>query len=78
MQFDPNSLTLGEMETIEEITGRPIGLLLASLGAGELSSKAMVAFIVVTQRRTNPDFTVDEAKALKLSDLQFVDESPKG
>lgn len=78
MQFDPNSLTLGEMETIEEITGRPIGLVMASMGAGELSSKALMAFVVVVQRRTDPDFSVEDAKALHMSDLSFTDETPKG
>ena len=78
IKFDPNSLTLGEMEKVEEITGRPISLVLASMGAGELSAKAITAFVFVTQRRTNPEFTLDDARAASFSDLTFVNEAPKG
>lgn len=66
--IDPDDLTLGEVETIEDIVGKPFSQVFSN---GGVSAKAAVALVYVVKRRANPDFTLEEARAYKISDLDF-------
>jgi hypothetical protein len=58
-----DDFTLGEIEWLEDELG-------GSLDQVDLSSiKVVSRFITVIKRRDNPDFTLDDARALKLSVL---------
>ena len=48
--FDVESMTLGEVEEFEEISGEDI----TQIGSGALSVKSMIALVYIDQRRTNP------------------------
>lgn len=62
LEVDINSLTLDELDTVEEITGRPF----TDLGQ-RINAKALRALAFVTLRRTYPDLTMEEVGALRIA-----------
>ncbi len=74
-----DTLTLDEIETIENLSGSPIDEL---MGAGKLKGKALKAFIWVAKKRTDANFKMEDAgkltyvEALELFTGQTAD-SPK-
>ena len=67
VQIDLDDLTLGEMEEVEQIVGVPFG---EAFEDTTLSAKALLALVYVVKRRENPNFTLDQARNFRLSDLQ--------
>lgn len=72
--FDFESLTLNEVEQIELITGSSIDQL---MDAGQPKGKAMKAIIFIMKKRTDPNFTIEQAGAMSMTDANalFVGES---
>jgi len=62
--FDFESLTLEEVETIENLTGESID---NAFGNGKPKGKALKSFIWVVMKRENPQFTIEEASKFTLS-----------
>ena len=69
LTFDVDSMTLGEVEEFEELTG----LSLEDLMSGRRTTKAMSTLIYLQERRTNPEYTIEDARALKISELTVED-----
>lgn len=72
------TLTLDEVETIENLSGCPMDEL---MGAGKLKGKALKAIVWVAKKRTNPDFKFEDAGKVGFAeamDLFKVDADPKG
>lgn len=67
LEFDVNSLTLGEVEEMEEIVG---GEVMRQLGDGAPSVKTLVALVYVMKRRTNPDYSLDDARKMKVAAIK--------
>jgi hypothetical protein len=67
ISIDMNTLTLGELEFFEEQSGLGIG----DLAAGKSSTKALLALICIQERRTNPAFTMDDARKVPVSDIEI-------
>jgi len=78
VRLDIGELTLGEMEAWEELTGRPFGDFLAACESGleRLPTRHLLALIVVLQRRENPDYALEDARDLRLTDVEFVSADP--
>jgi hypothetical protein len=77
MAFDINKLTLGEVARIEEIAGQPV-----SLFADDAAPKGrlLIALAYVANRRHDPSYTLEQAEALTMPELQEVmggDPDPK-
>lgn len=53
-----SSLTLDEVETIENLSGTPLDEL---MGAGKLKGKALKAIIWVAKTRNDPNFKMEDA-----------------
>jgi len=53
-----DTLTLDEIETIENLSGAPIDEL---MGNGKLKGKSLKAFIWVAKKRTDPNFKMEHA-----------------
>lgn len=74
-KFDFETLTLDEIETIEQVTGSDIGTAFAD---GKPKGKALKVFIWVMTKRTNPDFKIEDAGKLSLKDalaaIEGIDE----
>ena len=67
--FDFESLTLNEVETIELITGSSIDQL---MDAGQAKGKAMKAIIFVMKKRIDPNFTLEQAGALSMTEANAL------
>ena len=66
LNIDVNDLTLGEVEFFEAESG----LSFDDLAAGRTNTRAIIALVTITQRRTDPDFSPDDARAVKLGDIK--------
>ena len=62
--FDFESLTLGEVEIIENLIGESIDQAFAT---GKPKGKALKSFIWVVMKRDNPKFTIEEASKFTLT-----------
>lgn len=60
------TLTLGELASIETITGHDWG------DQNQPKGKWMAATVMVLMKRTNPDFKLDDAYAMDVSDAEKV------
>lgn len=69
LSIDLSTLTLGEIELFEELTGQPFD---EAFQPGKPKAKAMRALAVISKRRTDPDFTWEQAGDLVMA----VDSSP--
>lgn len=64
---DVNDLTLGEVEQLEELTG----LSVEDFGPGmKWSAKIVTAFVYISQKRNNPDYTLEDARKVKLGEFE--------
>jgi len=70
LDFDVNTLTLGEVEVMEEIVGRDV---MRELSRGDVqpSVKTLLALVYVIKRRTNPAFTLDDARARRVTAVKI-------
>jgi hypothetical protein len=67
--FDFESLTLNEVEQIELITGNSIDQL---LDAGQAKGKALKAIIFVMKKRIDPDFTLEQAGEISMTEANTL------
>lgn len=67
--FDFESLTLSEVETIEMITGSSIDQIMAD---GSPKGKALKAIIFTIKKRTDPNFTLEQAGDFKMADVSAL------
>ena len=63
--FDFESLTLEEVELIENLTNTGID---EAFGNGKPKGKALSAFVWVVLKRDNPSYKMEDAKKLSLKD----------
>jgi hypothetical protein len=64
-QFDFESLTLEEVELIENLTNSSIDEAFAN---GKPKGKALAAFVWVVMKRDNPNYKMEEAKKISLKE----------
>lgn len=64
-KFDFESLTLEEVELIENLTNCSID---EAFGDGKPKGKALSAFVWVVQKRNNPNYKMEDAKKLSLKE----------
>lgn len=73
-----STLTLDEVETIENLSGMPMDEL---MGVGKLKGKALKAIIWVARKRVDPDFKMEDAGKVTFADalelFKGVDADPK-
>ena len=72
LDIDINDLTIAEVVEIEELTGLPFD---AMGDASKPKGKMLQALAFISKRRTNPDFTWEDAGALKI-DLANAEPDP--
>ena len=64
-KFDFESLTLEEVEVIENLTNCSID---EAFGNGKPKGKALSAFVWVVQKRNNPNYKMEDAKKISLKE----------
>lgn len=73
-----STLTLDEVETIENLSGMPMDEL---MGVGKLKGKALKAIIWVARKRVDPNFKMEDAGKVTFADalelFKGVTEDPK-
>jgi len=73
-----STLTLDEVETIENLSGMPMDEL---MGVGKLKGKALKAIIWVARKRVDPNFKMEDAGKVTFADalelFKGVDADPK-
>lgn len=76
--LDVNALTFGDLEDYETTTGSGLMEQFGKIGPdGDLSAiraKDLVALIWVCGRQTDPEFTLDDARKVRIDELE-VDEA---
>jgi hypothetical protein len=78
MNIDFNSLTLDEVEIVENLCQKSIETLMDD---GVPRGRALKALIFILMRRNNPDYTIEQAGKLSLAEAAALFESvnnPKG
>ena len=63
------NLTLGDIEDFESASGVSVSAL---TDGGTLPFKAVVALVWVIHRQVEPDFTLDDARGLRMADLETL------
>lgn len=63
LKINPEDLTLGDIETIEELSGQPIGWLGNS---DKPQGKMMVAVAYTIGLRDDPKYTLDQARKMRV------------
>ena len=87
LDFDPDSLTVGELEDFAEVAGMEFSeasyVVEVEDGKGgtttarRMKAKGLVALVYVLQRRTNPDFTLEDARKVKMADFNVPTSAAK-
>lgn len=70
LNFDLEDMTIGEMVLFEEMTGRSFADM-AKMGPKDLQALALIIL-----RRENPEATIEDAAAIKLSALNLGEDDP--
>lgn len=69
LEFDLNELSVGELVDLTDVAGDDA---LTDLGSAKVTPKALLALVWIMGRRTNPELTLDDARAIKVVDVQFA------
>lgn len=73
-EYDLDDFELGDLEWLEDFLGKPL-----SDDTALSSMKAAVGFVFIVKRRDNPEFTLEQARRVKLSvlDASTVEDKPR-
>jgi hypothetical protein len=72
ISVDLGALTLGDIEDVEEAAGLSFSAIVEQLGGERLPpARVLTALVWVFRRKENPDYTLDEARHLKLSEVRI-------
>lgn len=66
--IDVNTLTLGELEELEDITGRNV---VAEFGRGAPSARTLTGVVWIYKKRSDPSFTIDQARCLDMGSFRI-------
>lgn len=67
--FDLESLTLGDLERIEEATGQPAMEWFRQIQGGSLGAKDLALLVWVVRSREDPTFTLEDARNVRIDEL---------
>lgn len=68
--MDITTLTLGDAEDIEDISGRSFDVIAETLESGSMPPiKVMIALAYVFKRKTDPDVTIESIRSMPIEQL---------
>ena len=74
LRIDPDVLTLGDLEDFESAAGvdllATLGRIDAASGMAGLGIKTVVALVWICMRSDQPDFTLDDARKVRLAEIE--------
>lgn len=65
--INQDDMTFGELVEFEEVAGMSMD----QMAKGEMSAKALLALVWISKKRDDPKFTLEEAKLLRVADVDF-------
>jgi len=75
LNLDPALLTMGDMADFEDAAGVPLLDTFTKIdqsgSIGDLPMRAMIALVWVCARQDDPAFTLDDARKIKIGDLEI-------
>jgi hypothetical protein len=74
LRFDLNAFNIGDLEDFEEVVGRSLfEVFPPGKEAAEVAvpTKAIKALVWIVKRQADPDFTLDDARSVKISGLEI-------
>lgn len=75
LTLNPDALTFGDMEDFESYTGQPLMDTFSKIGNDGsltgLGAKAVVGIVWICGRVSNPDFTVEEARKVRMTEIEI-------
>jgi hypothetical protein len=72
IDFAPESLTVGEIELLEECAERDFSELMELWSKRQFRARELAAMILVTQRRLDPQYTIEQARSVRFTDIEFA------
>ncbi len=66
LTVDPDDLTFDELEEFEDLVGTSVD---DAFGTGQPRAKAMKALVWIMGRRSNPELTLADVGAMKISEV---------
>jgi len=69
LNFDIETMTLGEIEELETLSGVPIGAIQEGMDGSRPMGGILRAIAFIIKRRENPDFTYEDAGNLPISQM---------
>jgi hypothetical protein len=84
LRFSVDSLTIGDLEDIEEMTGVAFDEIMGLLISGKVGEngklgiplKILKALVFIVYRSSDPGFTVEDARKVRVSELEVVLSEP--
>lgn len=84
LRFSVDSLTVGDLEDIEEMSGMSFDDIMGHLTSGKVGAggkvgvpiKVLKALVFVVYRAADPAFTVEDARKVRVSELEVVLSEP--
>lgn len=73
LEVDVNTMTLGEVETIEDLVGRSID---EAFKPGAPRARLLRALAFIAKRREDPSFKFEDTASLTLSDVGATSSTP--
>lgn len=67
--FDVDSLSVGELVDLSDVAGEAA---VTGLAKGVTSPKLLLGLVYVIKRRTDPEFTLEQAREVKVAALDFA------
>lgn len=69
--IDIETVTLGEMEQLEELTGLGFADAVTAVQKNQATMKVLVAVVYVFGRREDPSLTLEAVRAMRLDDVEW-------
>ncbi len=70
IKLDVDQLTFGDIEDFEAHVGGDLMAAISGATSGTAPLKAMIGLIWICQRTIDPDFTLEDARKVKVSELE--------
>lgn len=76
--FDLETLEIGELEDMEDVSGLDAEEIAERLKTGRLPARLLKAVVWVVGRRGDPAFTIEAARRVKFADIVGAEEETTG
>ena len=74
LAFDPDALTIGDLEDFEDVVGKPFAEIFRGTGPNgevEMPAKALKALVWIVRRKEDPSFTLEAARNVRIGAIEI-------